>query len=54
MKDEVLEVLFFAGALKALAKGPGKLRQTPSTDYVNKISGLDTPFKTNKLYFCHH
>ena len=49
VKDEVLEVLFFAGAKKAPAKAPEKLRQTQSNDYVNKISGLDTPFKEENI-----
>ena len=35
----------FCWSLKSSGKNPEKLRQTQSTIYVNKISGLDTPFK---------
>ena len=34
---------------KSSGKAPEKLRQTQSNDYVNKISGPDTPFNVGSM-----
>ena len=42
--------MLFLPELKSSGKSSGKLIDVQSTDYVNKISGLDTHFNLTRLY----